>query len=162
MSRPWMPLYIGDYLKDTGHLTTLQHGAYLLLIMHYWQHGNLPTDEAGKARIGRLSGKQWKKNREAIAKLFLPDWKHKRIDVELEKHKIISEKRALAGFKGGSSSRDKNNVERFIAQANAKQTGGQPQPHINRSTFLGAEKGPSGGLKQLAASPELRALISGE
>src|SRR4029077_12691555 len=27
-------------------LNTLQHGAYLLLIMHYWQHDALPSDDA--------------------------------------------------------------------------------------------------------------------
>jgi uncharacterized protein YdaU (DUF1376 family) len=38
MSRAWMPLYVGDYPRDTRDLDALQHGACLLLIMHYWQH----------------------------------------------------------------------------------------------------------------------------
>jgi uncharacterized protein YdaU (DUF1376 family) len=42
MSQPWMPLYVGDYIADTAHLSCAESGAYLHLIMHYWRAGSLP------------------------------------------------------------------------------------------------------------------------
>lgn len=93
MNRPWMPLYIADYRADTAHLSASQHGAYLLLIMHYWQTGGLPTDDAPLARIACLTPTEWRKTRAVIASFFTTDWRHKRIDTELAKAADISSKR---------------------------------------------------------------------
>lgn len=91
-SRPdtWMPLYWGDYLRDTGHLSTAHHGAYLLMIGHYWSTGEaLPDDDAVLWRIVRAdSMAQWKKLRPAVVALFAAvEGKliHRRIDAELTK-----------------------------------------------------------------------------
>ena len=131
MSRPWMPMYWRDYLVDTPHLTLEQHGAYLLLIAYYWTHGCLPPRGGGKmARVLRVTHQQLPSIWQAIAPFFDENGRHKRIDAELEKHRIISEKRALSGRLGGLISHARNNTERFmVGQAFAKQTGHQPQPH---------------------------------
>jgi len=55
----WFPLYIGDYLADTAHLSTEQSGAYLHLLMHSWKSGPLPSDSDVLRRITRLSEDAW-------------------------------------------------------------------------------------------------------
>jgi uncharacterized protein YdaU (DUF1376 family) len=92
----WMPFYPCDYLGDTGHLSTLEHGAYLLLIMHYWMKGGLPDDEAQLARICRLQPYRWRRMRDTMAGLFQDGWKHKRIDGELAKAEAKREARSEA------------------------------------------------------------------
>ncbi len=84
MSRAWMPLYVADYLADTGHLSAAEHGGYLLLIMHYWQNGGLPTEDRRLARIARMSPAEWGASRDTLAELFGGAWVHKRIDAELK------------------------------------------------------------------------------
>ncbi len=143
MNRPWMPMYWRDYLCDTGHLTLEQHGAYLLLICHYWTHGKLPENDETMARILRVNRKHLPGIWLAIAPFFDENRRHKRIDAELEKHRTISEKRAYAGRLGGLVSHARDNNERFMLRnmngANAKQTGGIPQSHIDSSTSSEAE-----------------------
>ena len=104
MKRPWMPLYVGDYLGDTGHLTTAQHGAYLLLMMHYWRKGELPDDDRQLSKITKLPLRTWCEYRPTLQDFFHSGWKHKRIDAELERMLRVSEKRAIAGQKGGLGS----------------------------------------------------------
>lgn len=106
MSKPdtWMPLYIGDYLKDTTRLSTEQHGAYLLLIMDYWINGSLPDEDAALAYVTRLQPAAWKKNRPVISSFFNIEagrWHHKRIDEERAKAVKFVEKQKANGAKGG-------------------------------------------------------------
>ena len=115
-SRPiWMPLYCADYLADTRHLTTIQHGAYLLLIMEYWLKGRLPDDVTTLRAITLLDRHAWHRNKAVLAALFeQPGWRHPRVERELEKAKDLKLKRSVYGSKGGRISRGNSNNERVL------------------------------------------------
>lgn len=104
MSLPRMSLHIGDYKKATGHLRAAGHGAYFLLILHYWATGGLPDDDEQLAAIACMTDREWKKHKPVI-KAFFKDgnWKHRRIDEELIEAQARYEKRASAGKKGGDA-----------------------------------------------------------
>lgn len=71
MSAPYMQLYVADYLGDTRHLTTEQHGAYLLLLMTMWRSdGVLPKDDAKLARIVGLTVARWKRISDDVMAFF--------------------------------------------------------------------------------------------
>lgn len=87
----WMPLYIGDYQRDTISLSLAQHGAYLLTMMAYWTKGESLEDDELK---GICAG-EFKR----ISRFFIlcdGRWHHKRIDIEIrraeEKLQIIKAK----------------------------------------------------------------------
>ena len=107
----WMPLYWGDYLKDTGRLTTEGHGAYLLLIADYWTSGAaLPDDDAQLAAITRLPPARWRQHRRVLEHFFeIADgvWHHSRIDRELELATLLITERSAAG-KAGAKARWRN------------------------------------------------------
>jgi uncharacterized protein YdaU (DUF1376 family) len=147
----WFPFYPGDFLADTEHLNALETGAYVRLILHYYQRKHVPKTDAAIAAIMHIDRRTWMRIKPTIAEFFeMPDWRHKRIDHELEKIAAIKHKRTVAGRKGWLMSHGRNNTERNIA-ANlkprqmpgngrdhlARQTGGQPQPHSN--TTLSSE-----------------------
>jgi len=98
---PYMPLYISDYLADAAHLSTLEHGAYMLLIMTYWQRGKaLPASDDRLANIARLSVADWLTIRPVIEEFFECDgasWTHGRIERELAVFRDKSDKARAAG-----------------------------------------------------------------
>jgi uncharacterized protein YdaU (DUF1376 family) len=96
-----MPLYVADYLADAAHLSTLEHGAYLLLIMTYWQRGEpLPASSERLARVARVSNEEWAEMHDVLSEFFHEidgEWRHKRIDAELEKVHDKSQRASNAG-----------------------------------------------------------------
>lgn len=98
-------MYWGDYARDTGHLNATCHGAYLMLIKHYWCSGApLTNDDDELWRIACCDSKrEWQKIKPKIAKLFSVDGsqlRHKRVDQELAKALANVNAKAEAGKKG--------------------------------------------------------------
>ncbi len=91
----WFPMCVSDYMGDTMHLDTLEHGAYILLLFSYYQNqGPLPDDDKRLASITRLSPSDWGAIRPVMQKFFvLGDglWRNKRADIEIEKRKKAQE-----------------------------------------------------------------------
>lgn len=88
---PYMPMYWGDYWRDTMHLSDAEHVSYLKLISHYWQFGGLPDDDARLCRIAGRSMDEWLVMKPMLQAFFEHSWKHRRIDKELAAQMRISE-----------------------------------------------------------------------
>jgi uncharacterized protein YdaU (DUF1376 family) len=103
----WMPLYVADYLGDTMHLTGPEHGAYLLLLMHYWRNGPLPDDDRKLAHIARTEASLWKSIGPVIREFFTVNGDgtlhQKRMDWEVRRWGEISGKRRAAGKRGAEA-----------------------------------------------------------
>lgn len=98
-----MPIHIGDYKRDTGHLRAAEHGAYLLLLFHHWATGSLPDDDRQLSAIACMSLQEWKRTKPILAPFFQAGWVHGRVVVDLQKAQEKYEKLAGAGKRGGEA-----------------------------------------------------------
>ena len=136
-SPPWMPLNIGDYRANTTHLNATQHGAHLLLTMHYWQEGGLPDDDEQLARIACMTTSKWRRHGPVIRAFFGEGWRHKRIDREIKEAVKRYQRRAKAGEKGNSVRWGHRNAIAMGSQS-------QPQSHPLRGSPSQGEEDLSG------------------
>ena len=100
-----MPLYTGDYLRDTRGLSMSEHGAYLLLLTFSWDSkGPVPLDERECAGIcNARSGDELEAVRRVLNRFFVrmdDGWYNPRMQKEVERAEAISRARSVAGRKG--------------------------------------------------------------
>jgi len=119
---PYFKLYSADYLTDTMHLSTEEHGAFFLLLMNYSQTGK-PLNNANErlAFVARLSSDRWLEIKGVLAEFFRIDgdeWTNKRMEFELES---VLTKSTRAAYAGKESARKRANV-RLSAKGNTKAT----------------------------------------
>lgn len=161
----WMPFYIGPYLADTMHLTTEQHGAYFLLLLHYWANGPLPQCPRKLSGITRVYPPHFSRTIwPAIKGFFVLGedglWHNKRADIELDKASKISEQRRGAakaryhgGGQNGSGGGGKPDAN---ASANAVREGCEPRARARATTTYTKEdpslrSGPAGAVPPAGA-----------
>lgn len=111
--RPFMQLYVSDFVGDTMHLSTEQVGAYLLLLMAMWNaDGTLPNDAAKLARVAKVPADTWGAVWVDLASYFdIADGKitHGRLARELAKFARKSAARSDAGRRGAAAKALKTN-----------------------------------------------------
>lgn len=111
--------HLGDYAKDTAHLTMIEHGAYgLLLDRYYGTEQGIPADQAH--RVARARTREEKQAVDAVLGEFftLVDgvWTNQRAEEEITKaHAKISAAKEN-GKKGGRPKKQKSGSENETQQ----------------------------------------------
>ena len=109
MSLQWYARYSGDYMRDTGHLSLAQHGAYNRLLDHYYATGRpLPNDNEALARLCCAMTPEERAVVAAIADEFFQvnadGLRHnKRADIEIKRRMKQHEALSEAGSRGAAS-----------------------------------------------------------
>lgn len=139
-----MQLYVADYLGDTRHLTTEQHGAYLLILMAMWRSGGtVPDDEAKLARIVGLSVTKWRKISSDVIDFFdrcEAGFTQKRLAAELAFAEEKSQKRSEAGKAGVRAKALKSNKAATANGSAMLKHSPEPEPDSKKENLTGSPK----------------------
>jgi uncharacterized protein YdaU (DUF1376 family) len=129
--------HIGDYLKDTAHLSLLEHGIYTrLLDVYYTRESGIPDDQA--ARLIGARGSEIKALKTVLSEFFqLIDgiWSQDRCDREIELYKSKSEKASRSA--NARWEKEQTHTER---NANAMRTHSEGNAPINQEPITNNHK----------------------
>jgi uncharacterized protein YdaU (DUF1376 family) len=140
MSRPWMPLYVADYLADTLDLRADETGVYLLMLMIAWRRpdGALPNDMKWLQRALSSCARDMHGNRfnrlvpPLLERFFVlgedDKFRNKRLTKEREKAEKFSEKqRENVNKRYADKSKNNDLADTNVVPARASQSQSQSQ-----------------------------------
>ena len=104
------PHHIGDYRRDTGHLSLLEHGIYhQLLDTYYLSEAPIPKETELVFRRLRADTEVEQKAVMTVLREFFEDtqegWVHRRCEVEIAKYRARAAQAKANGIKGGRPSK---------------------------------------------------------
>jgi len=114
---PALSLWTDAYLGDTTHLTTIEHGAYLLLLMVAWRSRDicLPDDDVMLARYTKLTPGQWRRMRPILERFFDVEngrWTQSRLTDEANRVRQVRESQAANGRASALKRKGRHSTER--------------------------------------------------
>jgi len=117
---PALPLWTDGYLADTRHLSTVEHGAYLLLLMEAWRRPScsLPADDKFLSRLAGVSMAEWLDMKDII----LAFWKLN------ERTQTITQKRLTKERQFLDKKRDENRVKALTRWKKTKSSDADAMP----------------------------------
>jgi uncharacterized protein YdaU (DUF1376 family) len=130
----WYPRFPGDYIRDTAHLSLTEHGAYNVLLDHYYATGEpLPAEEPALMRICRAFEDHERAAVTMVARLFFPvngDGKrhNKRADKQLVEMAEKQTKLSEAG-KRGMAKRWQSKPDKVVSKVVSNEPIAYPHPH---------------------------------
>ena len=102
----YYPHHIGDYLRDTAHLTATEDGIYRrMLDVYYASEKPLPVDQAWIAKLVRAHSAEEQTAVQEVLRQFFEKyedgWRNKRADSEIKKGKARVKAARVNGKRGG-------------------------------------------------------------
>lgn len=152
--------HIGDYAKDTAHLSLAEDGAYnRMLDLYYGKEQPLPLDRNELYRRLRVRSRGERDAVDAVLFEFFEEspegWRKGRCDEEIEKYQKKAEKNRVNGKGGGRPKKPKDNPEetQMVSKQNPNETLASSQEPETKEKSLSGRPDPGdrmNGLKPVA------------